>query len=58
MTAHDCGRVAAVAGVQRLILSHFYPVAERYDVRTQARQAFDGRITMAKDRMRIELPPN
>lgn len=58
MTARDCGRVAAAAGVHRLILSHFYPVAERYDVRAQARREFDGRITLAKDRMRIELRPD
>jgi ribonuclease BN (tRNA processing enzyme) len=57
MTARDCGRVAAVAGVERLILSHFYPVAERYDVKAQARQEFKGRIAMARDRMRIELRP-
>jgi len=57
MTARDCGRVAKAADVKRLILSHFYPVAERYDVKGQARQEFDGRITMARDRMKIELPP-
>jgi len=55
MTARDCGRVAQAAGVQRLLLSHFYPVTERYDVRAQARRAFGGRIALAKDRMRIEV---
>ena len=56
MHARDCGRVAREAGVQRLVLSHFYPVAERYDVKAQAGQEFCGRITMARDRMRIILP--
>ena len=55
MTAHDCGRVARAAGVKRLVLSHFYPVAERYDVKAQAREAFAGKIVLAKDRMRIEV---
>ena len=49
MHAGDCGRVAAEAGVKRLILSHFYPVAERYDVRRQAARHFNGRILKARD---------
>jgi ribonuclease BN (tRNA processing enzyme) len=57
MTARDCGQVAQEAGAGRLILSHFYPVAERYDVIGQAREEFDGRTDMARDRMRIELSP-
>lgn len=55
MHARDCGRVAREAGVQRLVLSHFYPVAERYDVKAQAGQEFGGRITMARDRMRMTI---
>ena len=56
MTARDCGRVAREAGVKRLVLSHFYPVAERYDVKAQAGREFGGRITLARDRMKIILP--
>lgn len=44
-----CGRVAQEAGVDRLVLSHFYPIAERYDVRAQAGQYFSGRIRKARD---------
>lgn len=55
MTARDCGRVAREAGVRRLVLSHFYPIAERYNVKAQARQEFGGRVLMAKDRMQLEL---
>ena len=53
--AGQCGQVAREAGVGRLILSHFYPIAERYDVRAQAGEAFDGSITKARDLLRIEL---
>lgn len=53
--AGQCGRVASEAGLGRLVLSHFYPIAERYDVRAQAGESFGGRITMARDRMRIDL---
>jgi ribonuclease BN (tRNA processing enzyme) len=55
MHAQDCGRVAREAAVKRLILSHFYPVAERYDVKAQAGREFGGRITMARDRLRVEI---
>lgn len=47
--AGQCGQVAQRAGVGHLLLSHFYPIAERYDVRAQAGQYFGGRIRMAKD---------
>jgi ribonuclease BN (tRNA processing enzyme) len=47
--AGDCGRVAQEAGVKRLILSHFYPVTERYDVKRQAGRLFTGRIIQARD---------
>ena len=55
MTARDCGRVAQAAGIGRLILSHFYPVAERYNLVGQAGENFAGRITLARDRMRIQI---
>ncbi len=55
MHAGDCGRVAQEAGVARLILSHFYPIAERYNVRRQAGRSFKGTITMGRDLMEVEL---
>ncbi|MGH7260278.1 MAG: MBL fold metallo-hydrolase [Nitrospiraceae bacterium] len=47
--AGDCGRVAQEAGVRRLILSHFYPIAEHYDVKRQAGRHFTGRIIKGQD---------
>jgi len=55
MHAGDCGNVAQAAGVKRLILSHFYPIAERYDVRQQAARHFRGRITKGRDLMRLKV---
>ena len=55
MHAGQCGRVAQEAGVGRLVLSHFYPIAERYDVKAQAAEAFEGAITKAKDLLRIRI---
>lgn len=53
MHAGECGRVAREAGVGRLILSHFYPIAERYDVQRQAGRSFKGRITPGRDLMTL-----
>ena len=48
-----CGRVAHEAEINQLVLSHFYPVAEQYDVRGQAGNYFTGRIRMAKDLLKL-----
>ena len=55
MHAADCGAVAQKAGVRHLILSHFYPIAERYDVKSQAGDAFRGRISVGRDLLKIAL---
>lgn len=55
MHAGDCGRVAREASVQRLVLSHFYPVADRYDVQRQAGRLFDGPIVTGEDLMVVEV---
>ena len=43
------------AGVGRLVLSHFYPVTDRYNVREQAGEAFGGKIEIGRDLMTIKL---
>jgi len=53
--AGQCGQVAQEAGLGRLVLSHFYPIAERYDVKGQAGELFSGPITVARDLMTIKL---
>ncbi len=55
MHAGECGRVAAEAGIGRLVLSHFYPVAERADVTAQAGRRFKGRIVMAQDLLSLDV---
>ena len=53
--AGQCGQAARDAGASQLILSHFYPIAERYDVRAQAGEAFAGKIRMGKDLLTVTL---
>jgi ribonuclease Z len=56
LTAAEAGRVAAEAGVRRLVLTHFsqrYPDAEAFG--REARAAFDD-VVVARDLMRVEVP--
>jgi ribonuclease BN (tRNA processing enzyme) len=53
--AGQCGQVAREAGVGQLVLSHLYPITERYNVREQAGEAFGGRIVVGRDLMAIKL---
>ena len=53
--AGQCGQVAHEAGSGKLVLSHFYPIAERYDVEAQAAEAFAGPIVAARDLLRIKV---
>ena len=53
--AGQCGQVAREAGVRQLVLSHFYPITDRYNVREQAGEAFGGKIVVAQDLMSITL---
>lgn len=53
--AGQCGQVAKEAGVGQLVLSHFYPIADRYDVRAQAGKQYKGKIWKGKDGMTITL---
>jgi ribonuclease BN (tRNA processing enzyme) len=55
MHAGECGRVAQEAGVKRLVLSHFYPIADRFDVKKQAAQVFGGKIIRARDRLTLSV---
>lgn len=53
--AGQCGQVAQEASVGQLVLSHFYPIADRYDVKAQAAQLYGGKILKGKDGMTIAI---
>ncbi|MBI4596019.1 MAG: MBL fold metallo-hydrolase [Candidatus Tectomicrobia bacterium] len=55
LTPGEAGRIATLAGVKKLILTHLYPICERYDMVAQCRQSFSGDVSLAYDLMRIEL---
>lgn len=55
LTPSACGRIAAASGCRHLILTHFYPVFQGYDIRRRVRRAYQGRLTLARDFTRVRL---
>ncbi len=58
LTAAQAARVAAEAGVRRLVLTHFsqrYPDLRAH--RAEAEKHFDGEVVIAEDLARIPVPP-
>ncbi len=55
MVPSEAGRVAALAGAKRLVLTHFYPPCDEVNVIDQAARVFDGEIVKAADLMIIEV---
>ena len=53
LTPSLCGKIAAKAKAKKLVLTHFYPEADKVDVRKQCRRTFSGNIVLAKDFMKI-----
>lgn len=55
LTPTECGRLAAQAGCRHLVLTHFYPVFQGYDIRRRVRRAYRGRLTLAEDFTEVVL---
>ncbi|MBF0548952.1 MAG: MBL fold metallo-hydrolase [Deltaproteobacteria bacterium] len=55
MTPSLAGRVAAEAGVKKLILNHFYPECDGHDLLTPASRVFSGEIILAHDLMELSV---
>jgi len=54
LTPSLCGRIATKAKVKKLVLTHFYPDADKVDVKGQCSKEFNGKIILAKDFMKIK----
>ena len=49
LTPTECGLIADAARCRHLVLTHFYPMFQGYDIRRRVRRAFHGRVTLARD---------
>jgi ribonuclease BN (tRNA processing enzyme) len=55
LTPAEAGRMAARAGVARLVLTHFYPPCDEVDVTALAAGEFSGEIIRAEDGLRVKV---
>jgi ribonuclease BN (tRNA processing enzyme) len=55
LTPRDAGHLAALAGVKRLLLTHFYPECLLTDIAGQCRSAFNGELTLGSDMLFVDL---
>lgn len=54
LTPSLAGKIAAVAGVKKLVLTHFYPECDTADIEGQCRKTYAGPLILARDLMQIE----
>jgi ribonuclease BN (tRNA processing enzyme) len=47
------GKIAADAGVQKLVLTHFYPQCDGFDIEKECRKTYTGKLVLAEDLMRL-----
>lgn len=55
LTPSLCGKIAAKANVKKLVLTHFYPEADKVNVKRQCEKEYKGKIILAKDFMKIKV---
>jgi len=55
LTPSECGRIAAEAQCQQLVLTHFYPIFEGYDILGRVRRYYAGPVELAHDLQSFQL---
>ncbi len=55
LTPEEAGRLAAQAGVGRLVLTHFYPPCDTVDMAAACRREYDGDLILAEDGLRLSV---
>jgi ribonuclease BN (tRNA processing enzyme) len=55
LTPSQAGQIATLAGVNRLILIHFYPKCLRTDIAAQARKSYKGDLTLGSDLLHLTI---
>jgi len=49
------GRIAREAGVNTLVITHLYPVCDRYDTEAEVRKSYGGNLLIAEDLLHLDL---
>jgi len=51
----DVGRIANACQPGKLVLTHFYPICENYDILSQVKCTYSGEICLAQDLMQLDV---
>ncbi|SPD75483.1 Beta-lactamase domain protein [uncultured Desulfobacterium sp.] len=55
LTPSQAGKIASMAKVRRLLLTHFYPECLETDIEAQCRKTYQGEIILASDLLRVSV---
>ena len=55
LTPSAAGEIAAKSKCKKLILTHFYPLCEKYDLIAECRKTYSGNVVLAEDLMKVEV---
>jgi ribonuclease BN (tRNA processing enzyme) len=55
LTPSLAGELATKAGVDNLVLTHFYPECEKADIVAECRKSYEGHLILAEDLMELEI---
>ncbi len=51
------GKIATKSKCKKLILTHFYPTCEKYDLIAECRKTYSGELVLAEDLMKVQVNP-
>lgn len=49
------GKIARESGCRHLVLTHLYPVCDKYNIVSECRREYKGKLTLARDLLRIRV---
>jgi ribonuclease BN (tRNA processing enzyme) len=55
LTPSLAGRIGLESHCKRLLLTHFYPICDQFDILKQCGQVYKGEIILAEDLMKMEI---
>lgn len=55
LTPRLAGKIARESGCRHLVLTHLYPICDRYNILSECRKEYKGKLTLARDLLRIAV---
>ncbi len=55
LTPKTAGEIASEAGCKMLLLTHFYPICDKFDIAAECRETYSGKLILAEDGMQVTV---